>query len=519
MAMFTNMMESRGFVSAQQLQQDTTRMTFGIELECIAVYPKGLFANDKGSHHGDAMAALSLGCLAKGIQSTGHEHLDDEDEGLAPYDGAYSHWNFQDEGGLRLSAKEFEMLGPNAEDEFTIQSIEVASQRMSFHGDNWQREISIVLSIFSDLHDRDVRFITNSTTGFHIYVRFGNDIMPLRTAKNVLELCTGFEDRFDALYSTSRIDENAATNVLPGHPFNAGLAWHFQINEMTDFGPNVFNWLASIEESSSFEELGNFFRNNFPGNVAGKTNAHYSTLNLDNLYMPPKGCEEEFGGVAPIGTIEFRQHGGTLDFEAIVSHVLLKQALVSFCHTCADKDFLQLFAHIWHGNGSIKRAHVRHIELESLWELHIEFFEVDANTRLAKARSKVAPKWGRFTLEGLIGHLLNFPNLRKITQKIRCKWSGDWTWPAPDKPAVVLMNLTSEKKMLLHQFSNPFFYKEIQGHMEKLVVDWIRQKWAFQGTEAYLSMTDMSFMYKLYNETKKWDEEIPTVPFPSPARA
>ena len=62
--------------------------------------------------------------------------------------------------------------------------------------------------------------------------------------------------------------------------------------------------------------------------------------------MPPKGCEEEFKGVAPIGTIEFRQHGGTLDFEAIVSHILLKQALVSFCHTSTDKEFLQLFAHI-----------------------------------------------------------------------------------------------------------------------------------------------------------------------------
>jgi hypothetical protein len=354
-------MDSRGPVTPQQLQQDTGRMTFGVELECIAVYPKGLFANDKGNHHGDAMAALSLGCLAKGVQSTGHEHVDDDDEGYVP-DCPYSCWNFQDEGGLELSAKELETLGSNAGDEFTIQPLEVSSRRLNFNEDDWQQEIKIVLSVFDDLQARGVRFVTNSTTGFHLHVGFSDEVMPLRTAKNVLELCTGFEDRFDALYSTSRIDENAANNVPAGHHFNAGVAWHFQSNKMTDFGPNVFHWLASIEEASSFEELGNFFRNHFPGDMAEvnrrsrsdpltttqvrQTNSHYSTLNLDNLYMPPKGCEDEFNTVAPIGTIEFHQHGGTLDLGMIVSHVMLKQALVSFCHTSTDKDFLQLFAHI-----------------------------------------------------------------------------------------------------------------------------------------------------------------------------
>ena len=353
-------MSSRGPVTPEQLKQDLGSMTFGIELECIAVYPKGLFDNDERNRHGDAMSALSLGCLDKGVQATGHEHIDDEEEFFEDTE-AFSCWCFQDEGGLHLSAKEREALGPNLED-YTIQPIEVSSRLLLFRSGDWQEEIATVLSVYQDLRERGVRFITNSTTGFHMHVGFGTWIMPLRTAKNVLELCTGFEDRLDALYSTSRIDENAAINFPAGHHFNAGLAWHFQNNKKTDFGPNIFHWLVSIEEASSFAELGNLFRNNIPDGLGylsrmrrssaypitrvRMTDAHYSTLNLDNLYMSPYSSEIELMLEQPTVTIEFRQHGGTLDFETIVSHILLNRAMVNFCHISTDKDFLQLFAHI-----------------------------------------------------------------------------------------------------------------------------------------------------------------------------
>jgi hypothetical protein len=71
------------------------------------------------------------------------------------------------------------------------------------------------------------------------------------------------------------------------------------------------------------------------------TNAHFGTLNVDNLF---ESAHDSSG--PPTGTIEFRQHGGALNLGAIVSHVLLKQALVSFCHSSTDKEFLQLFTPI-----------------------------------------------------------------------------------------------------------------------------------------------------------------------------
>ena len=335
-----NMMDSRGFVTQDQLMKDTMRMTFGIELECIAVYPMELFENDERNPQGDAIAALSLACLDKGIKSTGHEDEDYEEELDPSSDTSYSRWSFRNEGGLDLSKTEREAL-PTQLMDHNIQPLEVSSRLLNFECDDWKKELITVLEAFSDLSKRGVRFVTNATTGFHVHIGFGSEIMPLRTAKSVLELCTGFEDRLDALYSTSRIDENAATKFPDGRHFNAGLAWHFQNNEKTELNPNIFHWLTSIEEASSFEELGGFFRNHIP-NSSAKTTAHYSTLNLDNLYAAPHASED----ADPIGTIEFRQHGGTLDYEAIVSHILLKQALVSFCHTCTDREFLQLFAHI-----------------------------------------------------------------------------------------------------------------------------------------------------------------------------
>jgi len=327
-------MDHRGPVTLDQLKSDTKRMTFGIELECIAVYPMELFEGL------DAISALSLACLDRGLKSTGHEDPEDDEEVLNLDEPSYSRWTFKDEGGLHLSKQERETLPADLMDHM-IQPLEVSSRLFSFETDDWKAEIAAVLGAFQELRDRGVVFVLNSSTGFHIHIGFGSEIMPLRTAKSVLQLCTGFEDRLDALYSTSRIDENAVTNVAPGRHFNAGLAWHFKNNERTELGPNIFHWLTSIEEASSFEELSNFFCNDIPG-CRRKTNAHYSTLNLDNLWAPPYG--EEFGD--PIGTIEFRQHGGTLDYEAIISHILLKQALASFCHTSTDKEFLQLFAHI-----------------------------------------------------------------------------------------------------------------------------------------------------------------------------
>jgi hypothetical protein len=148
--------------------------TFGIELECIAVYLRGLF--DKGDKYSDVITALSLGCIAKGIRSTGHESLDD-DESISGHEGDYSVWFFKDEGGLELSATEQKALATTYDDmgidgNYEILPLEVASCMLEFSDPTWQTEIATVLSVFDELRKAGVTFVTNSTTGFHIHVGF-----------------------------------------------------------------------------------------------------------------------------------------------------------------------------------------------------------------------------------------------------------------------------------------------------------------------------------------------------------
>jgi hypothetical protein len=121
--------------------------TFGIELEYIAVYPVGLF--DKGDDHFDVITALSLGCIAKGIKSTGHASLDD-DESINGEDGDYTVWSFVDEGGLELSATEKKALGSTdnewgMDENYEIISLEVASRMLHFEDPNWQTELRLFL--------------------------------------------------------------------------------------------------------------------------------------------------------------------------------------------------------------------------------------------------------------------------------------------------------------------------------------------------------------------------------------
>ena len=130
-------MDSRGPVSLDQLKRDTKRMTFGIELEFIAVHPLELFEDDERNARGDSAAALSLACLDRNVNASGHEDIDDdEEEWHLNSEPSYSKWCFKDEGGLKLSAEEREALPADLID-YMIQPLEVSSRLMSFEGDDW----------------------------------------------------------------------------------------------------------------------------------------------------------------------------------------------------------------------------------------------------------------------------------------------------------------------------------------------------------------------------------------------
>lgn len=302
-------------------------MTFGIELEFLVVSPNNYFKPI------DAVAAISRALVTAGIDSTGHERYD-EDAEIFNKRPEFSQWVVQSEGGLFLSATEEAVVDLR---QTRTHGVEISSRKFTF-AEDWKAELQTVLRVLYGFSQSGCKLITNATTGFHIHVGFGNENVPLRTAKGVLQLCTAFEDRLDALYATDRIDVDCEATFNNGAWFNAGLAWHFQNNKVTDFGPNVFHWLASIEEASSHKQLGDFFKNACPFDEEIVTNAHYSTVNMDNTYSD--------GHCNFMGTIEFRQHHGTLVLHEIMAHIELKRTIVTYCHFASDIEFLQLFTQV-----------------------------------------------------------------------------------------------------------------------------------------------------------------------------
>jgi len=310
-------------------------MTFGIELEIIVVSPKNYFKPE------DAIVAISRALVAAGIDSTGHERFD-EDAEIFNSKPEFSQWVVQFEGDLFLSETEEAMINVF---HTRTQGVEISSRKFNF-AEDWKAELETVFKVLYRFSQSGCKLITNATTGFHIHVGFGNENVEFRTAKSVLQLCTAFEDRLDALYATDRIDVDCEASAENGAHFNAGLAWHFQNNKATSFGPNVFHWLASIEEVSSHKELGAFFKNECPFDDEIMTTGHFSTVNIDNTYSD--------GHRNFMGTIEFRQHHGTLVLSEVMAHIELKRTIVTYCHCASDLEFLQLFSQVSIPNFTIR---------------------------------------------------------------------------------------------------------------------------------------------------------------------
>ncbi|KAK3670448.1 hypothetical protein LTR78_009689 [Recurvomyces mirabilis] len=95
----------------------------------------------------------------------------------------------------------------------------------------------------------------------------------------------------------------------------------------------LFDWLACIEEHIVSYE--NFFQ------VSGMSDSlitgHHCAYNFENLWQKPA-----HDGLEPIGTIEFRQHAGTLNSKAICVWVMLTTQIVKFCTDVSAPDFLRL---------------------------------------------------------------------------------------------------------------------------------------------------------------------------------
>ncbi|KAI6789196.1 hypothetical protein KC361_g8648 [Hortaea werneckii] len=359
--------------------QQPHNLTFGIELEFLCVYAPGSFTSCvpdptillpqyPDQPVSEASAAIYHALLAAGIPATGHESLDEDINDPCP---PYTRWSVT-EDICNLSLTERLHLPPH----HRVETVELSSRKLPFHPPcSWQNELYTILRLLHHLEQKTgCRFLTNSTTGLHVHVGHPSpgEKPSLRTAKNLLQLGTAFESRIDLLHAVNRIrdpvpeaEEDRGEEGGGGQILYAGPSFFHSVNGLTappsdsSVGAeaakkaNLFDWLATIERMDSYGCLASVLKirdkERFPLSSyggeggSGKTSAY----NFDNLLSSDEGLgqkEEEEEEQEGTGTIEFRQHCGTLDFLSICEWTGLVVQMVWFCSCVRDEEFLGLLA-------------------------------------------------------------------------------------------------------------------------------------------------------------------------------
>ena len=242
----------------------------------------------------------------------------------------YSQWRIEPEV-LDLSPQE-QLLLPEG---YVVEAIELISRKFYPGHEDWRSEILAVLDALRELEGYGVKFLTNESAGFHVHVGYHEHSVPLRTAKNVFLFAAAFEAQLDELHSAPRI----------AVPVNAEKRHHchplsFFLANKCGMGSTVYERLQFVERAASYEQLGSIFFVSAEemGSDEVRT-GHNSAYNFDNLFPNP---ELDRHAETLTGTVEFRQHAGTLDYNAIVAWVETTTAIVRYAAETEMEDLLEV---------------------------------------------------------------------------------------------------------------------------------------------------------------------------------
>jgi len=319
--------------------------TFGIELEflCLrpAILPDVLFPADADPELQTIAYAVHKSLVYNGVLSS-----DPDPENIFTNDGepSYTRWSV-DSDVLVLSAAEEALLPAG----WVAESVELSSRKMWYHQQDWKAEVSAVLKALRDVEAFGVRFITNASTGFHVHVGYGDRKVGLQTAKNVFQIATAMEHRIDELHASNRVA--IPWQKVERHYCYPPSFFHFVrdfgIGVLEDVervrtyeGLGVLDRLQDIERVRTYEGLGAFF--DIPEDEIGfydGMTGHNSAYNFDNLY--PNQYHDRYEKDLK-GTIEFRQHTGTLDFLTIIAWVETTVSLVQFAASAGIGEYVAL---------------------------------------------------------------------------------------------------------------------------------------------------------------------------------
>lgn len=267
-------------------------LTFGVELEFVLSYPKSYITPElraanlirklKNAEWAVVYTQVYLALKAANVRITNPDLTWDTSD---PPD--YSNWHIARDSSITIPKK---IPGTNQK------GIEIPSRILGGANRESLREslaeIRHVISVLTTNQPWTVT--TNSSTGLHVHVGNGRAGLPHRTLTNLAQTLYAFEPAIQLIHPVERVS-----------PWSS---WSRPMRSSFPAANDHLDNLLAIQECPSIDALA--------ATAAGDG----------------KAAAYNFRTLAKKGTIEFRQHRGTIDPDEISAWVELVTGLMQWCH-------------------------------------------------------------------------------------------------------------------------------------------------------------------------------------------
>ena len=296
-----------------------TRLTFGVEIECIACVSqsslKQMVSEYKGGRYSERQALVYFvtGLLKKvGIPVHRYEKSSGE---IKP--GDFSRWFIDDDRTITRSRQDYS----NDREHFTLELVSriLPLDDLEYTSDAHppvypkpKEGIYEVVRVLKVLEDSSVSFTTNDSCGLHLHIgmKYGKEAQPFSS-------------------STLRIFSGLVTAVEM--PINSIVASH-RVNNNHCLPPSKTSRLYSLDTPSRLVKIQSRAHSEDIVELMNPNHSRKHAYNFQNLLSDGNGKN------LALNTIEFRQHEGTLDPSAVTAFLQVAAGLVRLAfHSSTEK--------------------------------------------------------------------------------------------------------------------------------------------------------------------------------------
>lgn len=308
-------------------------LTFGIELEMLFLYDidtleaaNCVAKEDCRGCTQDRIFVHPLDVVSKALQEAGTNIFDSSATLEEIEEAQYTRWTAAIDPTVVTSWSGFEHFMSIKPDKYEICTLELQSPKYVWDdGDGWRddlrRTLQALNELFNNHKDDYYRLYLPDSTSLHVHIGVGTKrekyLLPLASVKSLLQLGTGFQRIVDELHTVPRFGSRAY--------FCEPISRFFKDMERENhlIPSGVVGWCQHMEqEIRSWDD-------DLLRNYKYDRNRAY---NIANLKVVDGKLDS---GPNTKGTIEFRQHRGTLEANEIIAWVEVTTNMIRFAHKIA----------------------------------------------------------------------------------------------------------------------------------------------------------------------------------------